>query len=124
MVEVNYTYNAFVTNVLDGDTIDCDIDTGFHITVKYRLRLARIDTPELNSSDPMQRQAASNAKAFVVSEVLSRPVMIQTRKADGFGRYLSEIYYTRPNIGDIPWAFCNLSDELLKAGYAKLYVRG
>jgi micrococcal nuclease len=42
-----YEYNIKkVTKVVDGDTIDVDIDLGFNISFAQRVRLAGIDTPE------------------------------------------------------------------------------
>ena len=42
-----YEYKAIVDRVVDGDTIDVDIDLGFSTTLtKQRVRLAGIDTPE------------------------------------------------------------------------------
>ena len=41
-----YRYNAKVTRVVDGDTVDAEIDLGFDITIKKRIRLAEINAPE------------------------------------------------------------------------------
>ena len=42
-----YYYNCTLVRVIDGDTIDVDIDLGFSVTLtKQRVRLAGIDTPE------------------------------------------------------------------------------
>ena len=43
-----YTYKAKLDRVVDGDTIDVNIDLGFDISVHKRVRLADIDTPESN----------------------------------------------------------------------------
>ena len=40
-----------VTKIVDGDTIDVDIDLGFSISYSQRLRLAGIDTPETRTTD-------------------------------------------------------------------------
>ena len=42
-----------VRNVVDGDTIDVDIDLGFDISFSSRVRLAGIDTPESSTTDKM-----------------------------------------------------------------------
>ena len=42
-----YTYKVEVTRVVDGDTIDVDVDLGFGmIYKKQRVRMMGIDTPE------------------------------------------------------------------------------
>ena len=38
-----YTYNAIITNVVDGDTYDVDIDLGFHIHIHERIRVLDLD---------------------------------------------------------------------------------
>ena len=46
-----YTYKAKLDRVIDGDTIDVNIDLGFDISVHKRVRLAGIDTPESRTRD-------------------------------------------------------------------------
>ena len=41
-----YTFKATCTNVVDGDTIDIDLDLGFETFAKRRVRLLNVDTPE------------------------------------------------------------------------------
>ena len=42
-----YQYKAKITRIIDGDTVDCDIDLGFKVILaKQRIRLYGIDTPE------------------------------------------------------------------------------
>jgi micrococcal nuclease len=48
-------YVKKVTKVVDGDTIDVDIDLGFDISFTSRVRLAGIDTPESRTSDKMEK---------------------------------------------------------------------
>lgn len=113
MIAPNYTYRARVTNVVDGDTLDCEIQLGFYVAATHRLRLLRVDTAELNSRDPLERAKALEAKQFLIEQVLNRVAVIQTFKADSFGRFLAEVYY------EIDGVQLNLNDELLKAGLAK-----
>ena len=47
-----YTYRVRkVHKVVDGDTIDVDIDLGFNVSFYQRVRLAGIDTPESRTKD-------------------------------------------------------------------------
>ena len=42
-----YEYNCEVTKIVDGDTLDVDIDLGFSVRLtKQRIRMLGIDTPE------------------------------------------------------------------------------
>ena len=46
-----YTYKATLDRVIDGDTIDVNIDLGFDISVNKRVRFAGINTPESRTRD-------------------------------------------------------------------------
>ena len=108
----SYVYKALITGVIDGDTVDAEIDLGFKIKADLRLRIARIDTPELNSQDSAIRLKALEAKQYVIDTILLKQVVITTTKPDKYGRYLAEIYYSD----------FNLSDKLLEMGLAVKYV--
>ena len=46
-----YVYNAKCTRVVDGDTIDAQIDLGFDVHKKIRIRMVGINTPESRTRD-------------------------------------------------------------------------
>ena len=46
-----YEYQAELTRIVDGDTLDCIIDIGFSVFVKKRIRLYGIDTWESRTRD-------------------------------------------------------------------------
>ena len=83
-----YEYSAKMLRVIDGDTLEVDIDLGFKtILRKKKLRLSGIDTPELRSKDITERARAKEAKQFV--ESLIKPgdtIMIRTFR-DRTGKY-------------------------------------
>lgn len=89
-----YIYKATAIKVVDGDTIDCEIDLGFHIKVVKRVRLAGIDTPELNSEDVLVREDAIAAKKYVAGWLGAVPFCIKTEldRSDKYGRVLGWIY--------------------------------
>lgn len=107
----NYVYRATVKNVVDGDTLDLEIDMGFRCKSDHRVRLLRVDTFEMNARDLIERQKAIAARNLVVDRALGKSVMIQTVKADSFGRYLAEVWIDG----------VNLNDELLRDGLAVEY---
>ncbi len=49
-----FAYVAYLTNVVDGDTIVVDVDLGFNVFVEQRLRLRGIDAPEINSPEGLE----------------------------------------------------------------------
>ncbi len=59
-----YTYKGVVTRVVDGDTVDVDVDLGFDVWLKkQRVRLAGIDTPESRTRNLAEKALGLAAKA-------------------------------------------------------------
>jgi len=90
-MQPEYIYKARITNVVDGDTVDAEVDLGFTVSVHVRFRLYGIDTPELNSKILEVREQAKQAKQFVVDRILNQDVIIETFKTDKYGRWLAKI---------------------------------
>lgn len=63
-----YHYRAVITEVYDGDTVTADVDLGFSVWVRgERLRLARIDAPEVRGDD---KDAGFAARDFLRNLIL------------------------------------------------------
>lgn len=102
-----YYYKAQVLRIIDGDTIDVSILIGFNISLTERLRLARINAPEVRGEE---REAGLAAKEWLISQIaIGSEILIRTEKDDSFGRYIAEIY-----LDDL-----NLNDEMVKVGHAE-----
>jgi len=114
-----YQYKANIIRIIDGDTLVADLQLGFYITVQLILRLQGINTAELNSSDPLQRDLALKAKSFVEQKlILNKPisVIIETSKSDKYGRWLAKVIYAgSDNISH------HLNEELINENLAKIY---
>ncbi|MDD5670577.1 MAG: DUF1016 N-terminal domain-containing protein [Candidatus Omnitrophica bacterium] len=83
-----YTYRAQVTKVVDGDTFHALIDLGFETTVAERVRLRRIDAPELVTAE------GKAAKAYL-EKILWRDqgrVVMQSRELDQHGRPIADVW--------------------------------
>lgn len=117
-IEVDYLFQGEVVRVIDGDTVECMVDLGFHTVKVDRFRLARINTPEVNSKDPEVKKAAIAAQSFVRDKVFGKGVFIRTKKTDKYGRYVAEIYF---NWGSEQ--LC-LNDVLIEQGHATPYTGG
>jgi micrococcal nuclease len=91
-----FVYNAFVTRVVDGDTVDVDIDLGFGIWFRnQRIRLRGVDTPEFRTSDPLEKQFGTLAKEIVEALCpVGGSVLLETTLDDKgkFGRILGTIW--------------------------------
>ena len=94
-----YEYRAELIKVVDGDTVDVDIDLGFGVWLKNeRVRIMGIDTPESRTSDKVEKLFGLAAKNRV-KEMLEKNVVLKTFAAkDGedmkgkFGRILGDFF--------------------------------
>lgn len=84
-----YHYKAKVVNVVDGDTIDADVDVGFRLRSTLRLRLLDVRAPEIKGPEKVKGFAV---RGFVNSSLLGQEVIIRTWKTDDFGRWLALVY--------------------------------
>jgi micrococcal nuclease len=92
-----YQYKATITRIIDGDTVDCDIDLGFKVVLaKQRIRLHGIDTPESRTRDKVEKKYGLLAKKFLVEfiEEAEHSIIIETSKGKSrgkFGRILGKL---------------------------------
>jgi len=92
-----YEYRATIVKVVDGDTVDVDIDLGFGIVLSdERVRIAGIDTPESRTRDKEEKKFGLAAKARV-KQLLGKTCVLKTQiNKDGedmkgkFGRILGD----------------------------------
>jgi micrococcal nuclease len=92
-----YEYRAIINRVVDGDTVDVDIDLGFGVCLKdERVRIMGIDTPESRTSDPVEKIFGLAAKERLKS-LLGKEAILKTEVSkDGedmkgkFGRILGD----------------------------------
>ena len=93
-----YEYKCKMVRVVDGDTVDVDIDLGFGVWLrKQRIRMYGIDTPESRTSDPIEKVYGKAATEFLVKWTNAGDLTLKTFK-DGkgkVGRILGELWYGR-----------------------------
>ena len=91
-----YTYKATVLKIVDGDTIDVNIDLGFGIVFSnQRIRLYGIDAPETRTKNKLEKQRGLVTKLRLqqlcpVGSSIS--VRTHLRKRGKYGRILGELY--------------------------------
>ena len=111
-------YVKKVTKVVDGDTIDVEIDLGFDISFSSRVRLAGIDTPESRTADKAEKALGLEAKAYLKHAIESATsVVIKTEKMDSsekYGRILGWVYINGDTV--------SLNDMMINDGYAWGYM--
>lgn len=104
---------AKIVNVVDGDTVDVEVDVGFRLRTAQRVRLYGIDTPELHDHDANTREAALAARTYMTKNYLQQPCRIATHKTDDFGRWLGLLYSY-----DVAAGWHCINKRLVEAGYA------
>ena len=90
-------YDVHLIRVVDGDTVDVDIDLGFGICLKdERVRIMGIDTPESRTSDRVEKLFGIAAKNRLKELLEKDAKLITTEDKDGedmkgkFGRVLGD----------------------------------
>ena len=92
-----YTYKVYVTRVVDGDTVDVDIDLGFGmIYKKQRVRMMGIDTPESRTRDLEEKFYGKQSKKFLESLLKDKKVKLISHDKGKFGRILGELFIDDP----------------------------
>ena len=92
-----YSYRVEVVRVLDGDSIEVDIDLGFHITYRAMLRLAGVNAPETRTLDLDEKIRGFAVKAEL--EILlknAKRITVTTEKTGKYGRWLGYVYAEYP----------------------------
>ena len=107
-----------IVGVVDGDTIDVDIDLGFNVSFSQRVRLAGIDTPESRTKDKFEKSLGLEAKEYVKSKLKdAKDVIIKTELPDSsekYGRILGWVY--------VDGATKSINETMIEDGYAWGYM--
>lgn len=122
-----YEYRAKINRVVDGDTVDVDIELGFGIVLSdERVRIMGIDTPESRTSDKVEKLFGLAAKNRLKS-LLGKTAVLKTQVAkDGedmkgkFGRILGdfEVYDANKD------AWRPATDIMIEEGHCVAYFGG
>lgn len=114
-------YDVTVIKVVDGDTVDVDIDLGFGVTLRdERVRIMGIDTPESRTRDKVEDLFGEAAKARLKELMKDGGKLITTEDKKGedmkgkFGRILGDF-----EIGDK-----RVTDIMIEEGHAVAYFGG
>ncbi|HEC72053.1 MAG: thermonuclease family protein [Candidatus Thorarchaeota archaeon] len=100
-----YFYKATVRRVVDGDTVDLDVDLGMKCHVHERIRFNNFDAPETygvkKDSEEYQRGLAAKIELQTLLPV-GREVFVKTfkDKTGKYGRYIAQIFTGGINVGE------------------------
>ena len=123
-----YVYQLDNIRVIDGDTIDADIDLGFHITVRKRIRLYGINTPEIRLQSKIknledrkkQKNLGLSAKARLSEICSENSIYLESVKIGKYGRVVGNLYFIEDDMG-IEEDFVSINDLLITEGHAEVY---
>ena len=98
-----YTYSCKILRIVDGDTVDVDIDLGFGVWMhRERVRMYGIDTPESRTSDPEEKVYGKLSKQFVKDNlpIGSMKTLVTHKDNKGkFGRILGDFLIEGKSLG-------------------------
>ena len=109
-----YEYRCVIVRIVDGDTVDVDIDLGFGVWLKNeRVRIAGIDAPETRTRDLEEKRFGleAAARAEELLPVGSKQILNSKDFKGKFGRILGDF-----KIGDTTFA-----QTMLVEGHAEVY---
>ena len=122
-----YEYKAKLLKVVDGDTVDVDIDLGFGVWLRNeRVRIMGIDTPESRTRDKVEKLFGLAAKKRL-KELLTKDIILKTFKGRGgedakgkFGRILGDfnVYYAEQD------RWCLVTEIMFHEGHGVPYTGG
>ena len=108
-----FEYHARVNKVIDGDTINVDLDLGFNVVLSNQsVRLLGIDTPESRTSDKVEKIFGTLSKEKV-KEFIDKcegQIILQTVLSDSeekFGRLLGKVISPKDNVILNDWLIAN-----------------
>ena len=124
-----YEYRAKILRVVDGDTVDVDIDLGFGVWMhKERVRMMGIDTPESRTRDKVEKKFGLASKEYVKAflpigsmQVLKTEIDKSGEDKKGkFGRILGDflVYDSEQD------AQRKLTEIMIDQGYGVAYFGG
>ena len=114
-----------VDRVVDGDTIDITIDLGFDLSIKQRVRIAGVDTPEKRTRDLTEKKLGKDATYWLEDKLDDAvndgfDLSIRTELGKGatgkYGRLLGWLYVGSEGR--------SLNEQMVEEGYAWEYDGG
>lgn len=116
---ISYRYKAKMVRVVDGDTIDFNIDLGFHVWMLIRVRLEGVNTPEVHGVKHASEEYQEGLRAMDYvedwfEENASEWCEVETQKTGKYGRWIAKVY-----AGEDEHEVC-LNDVLSRMGWADI----
>jgi len=113
---------AWCSKVYDGDTIHACFFINKQL-FRFSVRLYGIDTAELRSTDPIEKDKAITTKNFVTKRIANKPIYLRLKDFDKYGRLLGVIYQDNSIINNDSLSG-SLNQEIIDNGLAYAYYGG
>jgi micrococcal nuclease len=115
-----YYYQLNNIRVVDGDTIDADIDLGFNVSTRQRIRLCRINAPETRLQSKIknleeriqEKNLGLRSKSYLSKLCKDNKVFLHSVGSGKYGRVLGELYTEDQK---------SINDLMLSEGHARPY---
>lgn len=113
-----YYYIADIIKVYDGDTVTAVVDLGFKTSIKIKIRLVGIDTPEIRTKDLDEKEKGLITRDWLRERILGKKVLLHTTKRGKFGRWLGTIWDLEEDKLEFENSY---NGKLISEGFAKAY---
>lgn len=109
-----YIYEAKLIRVVDSDTVDAEIDLGFDIHIRQRIRLYGISTPNSRAVNIDEREEGLSAKSRLI-ELLPKTFVVETilNKRGKYGRVMGTVFAKNDD-----GSLTNINQQLIDEGFA------
>ena len=96
-----FEYKCKLVRVIDGDTVDIDIDLGFGVWLrKQRIRMYGIDTPEIRTKCEVEKEFGLKVRDTLREKILRKVVTVQCHELDKYGRLLIDVFCDGSNVNN------------------------
>ena len=116
-------FHVTITKVVDGDTVDVDIDLGFSTVLKkQRVRLMGIDTPESRTRDLVEKIYGKAAKAHLKKLLSEGDITLVSHDKGKFGRILGELFVSNGETSVLADERVSVNQRMIFDHHAVLYT--
>lgn len=109
-----YEYRVTIDRVVDGDTVDCWIDLGYHTQIHKRIRFIGINAPETRTRNKEEKIKGLASKSRLIELLKNGSFILESNEVGKYGRVLGTLH-----IDDI-----NINETLVEEGFAVEYWGG
>ena len=106
-----YLFHVGILRVIDGDTVEVLADLGFYASMTIRVRVAKIDAPEIRGREKIAGKAA-RLYAIEWFAAIGNQAALLCYGQDKYGRWVGDLLDTEGN---------SLHEAMLSDGHAKPY---